>query len=84
MQKELQTIEKTKTMWQDAEGEVTTIKSEKEGSVMLQYPLLTKSNYVAWSTKIHVNLQTQGVWDAIEHGDKVKERKVRMPFAAID
>ena len=42
-------------------GEVTTIKSGKEGSVTLQYPLLTNSNYAAWSIKMRVNLQAQGV-----------------------
>ena len=63
-------------------GEVTTIKSEKEGSVTLKYPLLTKSNYAAWSIKMRVNLQAQGVWDAIEHGD-IEEYKDRMALAAI-
>ena len=53
-------------------GEVTMIKSGREGSVTLWYPLLMKSNYAAWSIKMHVNLQAQGMWDAIEHGD-VKE-----------
>ena len=41
-----------------------------------------KSNYAAWSIKMHVNLQAQGVWDAIEHGD-VKERKDRMTLTAL-
>ena len=58
-------------------GEVTTIKSGKEGSLTLQYPLLTKSNYEAWSIKMRVNLQAQGVWDTVEHGD-VEERKDKM------
>ncbi|XP_022955161.1 inositol transporter 4-like isoform X3 [Cucurbita moschata] len=63
-------------------GEVTMIKSGKEGSVMLQYLLLTKSNYTAWLIKMRVNLQAQGVWDVIEHGD-IEESKDRMAFAAI-
>ena len=44
-----------------AGGDVTMIRSEREGNVMLQYPLLTKSNYAAWSIKMCVNLQTQSV-----------------------
>ena len=50
-------------------GEVTMIKRGKEGSVMLQYLLLKKRNYAAWSIKMRVNLLAQSVWDAIEHGD---------------
>ena len=50
-------------------GNVTTIRSEREGSVMLQCPLFTKSNYASWSVKMHVKLQAQGVWDVVEHGD---------------
>ena len=37
-------------------GDMTTIKSGKKGSVTLQYLLLTKSNYAAWSIKMRVNL----------------------------
>ena len=50
---------------------------------MLQYLLLTKNNYTAWSIRMRVNLQAQGVWDAIEHGDEVEERKDKMDLAAI-
>ena len=57
-------------------GEVAMIKSGKEGSVMLQYLLLTRSNYTVWLIKMHVNLQAQGVWDIIEHGD-IEELKDR-------
>ena len=38
-------------------GDIMTIKSGKEGSVMVQYLLLMKSNYVPWSIKMRVNLQ---------------------------
>ena len=62
---------------------MTAIRSRRKGSVTPQYPLLTKSNYVAWSIKMRVNLQAQGMWDAIEHGDKVEERNDRMALAAI-
>ena len=50
---------------------------------MLQYPLLTESNYAAWSIKMRVNLQAQGVWHATEHGGKVGERKDKMTLATI-
>ena len=63
-------------------GEVTTIKSGKEGSATLQYPLLTKSNYAARSIKIRVDLYAQGVWDVVEHYD-IEERKDRMTLDAI-
>ena len=48
----------------------------------LQYPLLTRSNYGAWSIKMWVNLQAQGVWNAIEH-DEVDEQTDRLALAAI-
>ena len=60
---------------------MTTIRSGREGSVMLQYPLLKKSNYTT-SIKMRVNLHAQGVWDAFEHGD-VEECKDRMTLAPI-
>ena len=54
---------------------MTTIRSGREGSVMLQYPLHTNSNYTTWSIRMCVNLQTHGVWDVIEHGEEVEERR---------
>ena len=62
---------------------MTMIKSEKEESVMLQYLLLTKSNYATWLIKMCVNLPSQCVWDAIEHGNDVEERKDRMTLSVI-
>lgn len=32
---------------------------------------------------MHVTLQAQDVWDAIEHGDNVEERRDMMTYAAI-
>ena len=40
---------------------------EKEGSVTLKYPMLTKSNYAAWAIKMEVFMMAQGVWDAVAH-----------------
>ena len=50
---------------------------------MLQYLLLTKSNYVAWSINMHVNLQEPGVWNAIEHCDDIKEHKTGLTLVTI-
>ncbi|XP_020573667.1 uncharacterized protein LOC110020042 [Phalaenopsis equestris] len=57
-------------------------KIEREGNVTLSYPLLTKSNYSVWALKMRVNLQAQGVWEAVEQ-DEVEERKDRMALAVI-
>ena len=58
----------------------------KEGSVGLSYPMLTRSNYTAWSLKMKVFMKAQGVWGAIEQKDPkaaVDERKVQVALAAI-
>ena len=57
-------------------------RSGKESSVSLHYPMLTKMNYSVWAIKMRVNLQAQGVWDAVQNED-VDERKDRMALAAI-
>lgn len=41
----------------------------KEGSFGLSYPMLTKSNYAVWATKMKVFMQAYGVWEAIEPKD---------------
>lgn len=38
----------------------------KEGIVTLSYPMLSKSNYTAWSLKMRVFMEAHGIWDAIE------------------
>ena len=35
-----------------AKGDMTMIKSRKEGTTTLQYLLLTKSNYATWTIKM--------------------------------
>nr|XP_017239706.1 PREDICTED: uncharacterized protein LOC108212495 [Daucus carota subsp. sativus] len=57
----------------------------KESSVGLSYPMLTKSNYTAWSLKMKVYMQAHGIWEAVEStGTKVIEGKVdKMALAAI-
>ena len=54
----------------------------RDSSVTLHYPLLTKTNYAVWAIKMRVNLQAQGVWDAIQNA-RVDERTDRMALAAI-
>lgn len=41
----------------------------KGGSVGLSYPTLTRENYTAWSMKMRVFMQAQGVWEAVEASD---------------
>lgn len=58
----------------------------KEGVVGLSYPMLTRSNYTAWSLKMKVFMKAQGVWGAIEQKDPkvaVDERTVQVALAAI-
>ncbi|XP_074378561.1 uncharacterized protein LOC141720104 [Apium graveolens] len=58
----------------------------KEGDVVVNYPMLTKSNYTAWSLKMKVFMKAQGVWGAIEQKEPraaVDERTVQMALAAI-
>ena len=57
-------------------------RSGKDSSVTLHYPMLTKMNYSVWAIKMRVNLQAQGVWDAVQN-EEVDERKDRMALAAI-
>lgn len=58
----------------------------KDGTVALSYPMLSKSNYTAWSLKMKVNMQAHGIWEAVELADpKVAagEKKDRLALAAI-
>lgn len=56
---------------------------EKESSVSLKYPMLTKSNYAAWAIKMEVFMMAQGVWDAVESSDPIDSCRDRMALAAI-
>ncbi|KAL8096387.1 hypothetical protein AgCh_037375 [Apium graveolens] len=58
----------------------------KEGLVGLSYPMLTKSNYTAWSLKMRVYMQAHGIWEAIEPTKEkptVEEKTDKMALAAI-
>ena len=66
-----------------AERDMITIKSEKEGSIINQYSLLTKSNNAAWSKKMCVNLQAQGVFEIPSSTVKKLIRKDKMALVAL-
>ncbi|XP_074336389.1 uncharacterized protein LOC141673536 [Apium graveolens] len=58
----------------------------KENAVGLNYPMLTKTNYAAWSMKMKVFMQTHGVWEAIEpkNSKETLEEKIdKLALAAI-
>lgn len=64
-------------------NEVSVRIQEKEGSVTLKYPMLTRSNYAAWAIKMEVFMMAQGVWEAIETPEIVDSRRDKMALAAI-
>ncbi|XP_074363600.1 uncharacterized protein LOC141704196 [Apium graveolens] len=58
----------------------------KESTLGLNYPMLTKSNYTAWSLKMKVFMEAHGVWEVIVPKDPkaaVEEKKDKMALAAI-
>ncbi|XP_074375171.1 uncharacterized protein LOC141716909 [Apium graveolens] len=62
-----------------------TIKG-KDGSVGLNYPMLTKTNYTAWSLKMKVYMEAHGIWEAVEpknEKEKVDEKMDKMALASI-
>ncbi|XP_074337727.1 uncharacterized protein LOC141674926 [Apium graveolens] len=62
----------------------------KEGTLALSYPMLTKSNYSVWDTKMNIFMQAHGVWEAIEPKDpkvvpeeKTDKRALAMIYQGI-
>ena len=58
----------------------------KGGSFGLSYPMLARSNYTAWSLKMKVFMQAQGVWAAVESTDEktvVEEKTDKIALAMI-
>ena len=58
----------------------------KDNSVSLNYPMLTKTNYTAWSMKMIVFIEAHGVWEAIEPKDAkatIEEKTGKLALAAI-
>ena len=42
----------------------------KDGTISLNYPMLTRANYTAWAIKMKVYTQAHGVWEAISPKDR--------------
>lgn len=55
----------------------------KEGSVGLNYPMLARNNYSAWSLKMKVFMQAQGVWDAVDPEDPKVAVDAKMDKVAL-
>lgn len=58
----------------------------KESSIGLNYPMLTKTNYAAWSLKLKVFMQAHGIREAIEPKDPkatLDEKTDKLALAAI-
>lgn len=69
-----------------SDGEASSKARAKEGSASLQCPLLTSSNYMAWSMKMRVYMEVQVIWewDAVEDASgEVDNRHDKMTLAAI-
>lgn len=67
----------------DTSDTATSKASAKEGSVTLQYPMLTETNYGSWAVKMKVFMRAQGVWTAVEGKELVDERMDQMALAVI-
>ncbi|XP_074347025.1 uncharacterized protein LOC141685846 [Apium graveolens] len=56
---------------------MTDTSKSKDGPIGLNYPMLAKNNYSAWSLKVKVFIQAQGVWEAVEPDDPKAPVSVR-------
>ncbi|XP_017256849.1 uncharacterized protein LOC108226405 [Daucus carota subsp. sativus] len=59
---------------------------DEPGLIGFSYPMLTRSNYTAWSLKMKAFMQAQGVWSAVEPNDpniQVEEKKDNVAMAMI-
>ncbi|KAL6615729.1 hypothetical protein ACP70R_037999 [Stipagrostis hirtigluma subsp. patula] len=80
----LQLVEaEKKKIRQEYERKEKQVEVRKKISMMLQYPLLTRSNYTAWAIKMKACLKAQGVWEAIDMEKGADTRKDQMALAAI-
>ena len=65
---------------------MTEAGKNKDGSLGLSYPMLTRENYTAWALKMKVYMQAHAVWGAIESSDSkttVNDRTDKIALAAI-
>ena len=53
----------------------------RESSGSAQYPTLTRTNYADWAMVIRIQLQAQGLWEAVEYGND--DRDDRAALAAL-
>ena len=54
----------------DARQREVVVKHVVEKTVAAaSYPMLTRTNYQEWSLEMKVNIQAQGLWEAIDPGD---------------
>lgn len=77
---------KTNIWYQSYGSTGTRATKTKDGSVGLTYPMLTKSNYTAWSLKMKVYMKAHGIWEAIElkkADDPVDDKVDQMALAVI-
>lgn len=66
----------------DTDSRDLVVQHTREAGVTVRYPMLTSSNYIEWSLLMKVNLQAQGVWNAVDPGD-AEYRIDRMALSAI-
>lgn len=63
------------------------IGKSKDGTISLNYPMLTRENYTAWAMKMMVYMQAHGVWEVISPKDPktsvVDDKMDKIALAAI-
>lgn len=66
--------------------DLNKFKGGSGGSIGLSYPMLARDNYMAWSMKMKVFMQAEGVWSAVEQTDPratVEEKIDKVALAMI-
>ncbi|WVZ62734.1 hypothetical protein U9M48_012444 [Paspalum notatum var. saurae] len=66
----------------DKPREVVVERVVKEIGASVVYPELTRSNYTEWALVMQVNLEAQGLWDAIDQGS-ADRREDQLALAAL-
>ena len=65
------------------EGELSrTARIARESSIVVNLPILTKSNYPLWSKRMQVHLEGNGLWDAVQ-ADDADRRRDRLALSMI-
>ncbi|KAL8107468.1 hypothetical protein AgCh_024034 [Apium graveolens] len=66
--------------------ETIDVNKLKEGTISLNYPTLTRENYMAWAIKMKVFMKAQGVCNAVETKENdavVEDKEEKIALAAI-